>query len=372
MDSLRPEVTIVGGGLSGTSLAYYMSLAGCQVTLLDIGSVGASGATAASRGIVRVYDPQVNLMRAALDGVRVWRDLEDLSPGLFTECGCMYLLDKANREDAQSAVLLSQADDYPIEILKSASEIVERAPMLAQSELDKDQWAIWEPRGGFVNTRLASQVLMEAARQLGAVALEGVEVTHLCQHSRGIEIHTDGGTVATSHVIVATGARLPELIPDSKVFCRTIPLTAMRHSLLDEDVGSLYQQKCCVIDENSKSYLRPEKGRFIYGGGAEQVDGDSLADCQADWQSNFLQNARLARKLLNDSSLRKVSGVAGYDAYTSSFEPVIKYPDDLHRVGAFAGFSGRGAKYIPSAAKLYSNRVSSFLFHMGKEDAEHA
>lgn len=362
MAANKHRVTIIGGGLAGSSLAYYLSHAGWQVTLLDAGAVGASGATGASRGIVRVYDPQPAIMKAALAGVETWRGLQAMHKGLFTECGCIYLLAAENVADASKALATMATEAYPMEMVQGADAIRTRAPMLRHTDLSDHQWAIWEPRGGYVNTRLAAQVLMQEARQLGAVAMEGVAVTEVTQRDTNVLIHTTDGSFQSDYAVLAVGAGLPELYPASGVFCRTIPLTALHHA---QD----YADKSCVIDENSKSYLRPEDGQFLFAGGATQQDYASLSDLNANWSTAFKENQALASALLNDSKLTQLAGVAGYDAYTETFEPVIKGFDTDQRIGVFAGFSGRGAKYIPAAAHSYS---TSLPLSLKEESSQYA
>ncbi len=354
MIALNNHVAIVGGGLAGTSLAYYLSLSGWQVTLLDSGSVGASGATGASRGIVRVYDPQPEIMTSALAGVRAWRNLKSMAWGMFTECGCIYLLAEENVDSAKKALEFYKESDYPMEFLQGPEAIKSRVPMLQKSKISDKQWAIWEPKGGYVNTRLAAQVLAQQARLLGALILENVTVSSLSQTMQGAAIATSDGSLHANYAVLATGARLPELQITPGVFCRTIPLTLLRNS---EHLDT----KQCVIDETLKAYIRPENGAYFFAGGAAQYDGSSIENCETQWKECFAQNRKLASEMLNKPDLHQLSGVCGYDAYTENFEPVLTPFSQDNRIGVVAGFSGRGAKYIPAAANQYSDIVTKTL-----------
>ncbi|MGF2506831.1 FAD-dependent oxidoreductase [Ralstonia pseudosolanacearum] len=81
------DVAIVGAGLAGAAAAHFCAQRGLRVALVEAASAGAGGATAHSRGIVRVYDPSEALMALGQRGTAFWRgwDLGEINP--FRPCG---------------------------------------------------------------------------------------------------------------------------------------------------------------------------------------------------------------------------------------------------------------------------------------------
>src|ERR1700744_2222874 len=75
------EVAVIGGGIYGSAVAYFLSCRGIRVVLLERGVVGGEGATAWSGGIVRVYDPDPVLADFALSGA--W-DFAECEPRSFS------------------------------------------------------------------------------------------------------------------------------------------------------------------------------------------------------------------------------------------------------------------------------------------------
>ena len=108
----------------------------------------------------------------------------------------------------------------------------------------------------------------------------------------------------------------------------------------------------CIIDEVSGSYLRPAKRQFYIGGGAYPANIRSPEKLKVDAEAAMKRNVSNLRLLLAEGYYRPLSTHSGYDGYSVDYLPIMKPAQD-HSVGLFAGFSGRGAKYIPALAKEY-------------------
>ena len=72
----RPSVIIVGGGVVGCSLAYYLAGAGCPVSLLERGQIasGASGAAAGILGPLAESAEPGPFLDLAVAGLRAFQD----------------------------------------------------------------------------------------------------------------------------------------------------------------------------------------------------------------------------------------------------------------------------------------------------------
>lgn len=344
------NIAIIGGGLAGSSLALEFSQAGIECTLFETEVVGGAGASAISRGIVRVFDTNPRLMMQSLQGLKQWQYINTLFPGVFVECGCLYLLAPEHYEIAKLHLDQLAAAGYHPQLLTDQASIISCQPLLSDRKLPADQCAIWEPQGGYVNTRLACQLMVNWARQKGSTVLEGVTVSDWKKFDDGIQITTANQVLTYDAAILATGARLNELRQDSDVFCRSIPL-----SLMYSPDGNSPQQ--CLIDETIGGYLRPEQGDWFYAGGAEQIDVSHPSQLPMMDEAVFSQNQDIAGTMLGQSGFVQQSTLMGYDGYRRGFEPLVQTCSQLNRLGIFAAFSGRGAKYIPAAAKDFATRT---------------
>jgi glycine/D-amino acid oxidase-like deaminating enzyme len=346
------EVIIVGGGLAGSALAASLSRAGRRVLLLEAATVGGGGATAHSRGIVRLYDPQWPLMKKSAAGVRSWQQIARRHPSVFTAGGMLYLLRPENISAAREAVAAFHQADYPLHLL-ALPEILARQPSLAAADLPAETQAVWEPAGGYVNPRLAAQLLAEEARQAGAVVLEGSTVQRLTEQLGTVTVTTANGTLQARTLVLATGAATRALCPASRIFSRTIPLGCV-HS------PAAAMPPHTLIDENSGGYLRPESAAFGFVGGAPQYDAAQPAALNWQPEEAAACHRQLVQRFLGEGAVQVVDGRNGYDGYTPDNLPETCYLPGS-RIALFSGFSGRGAKYIPAAAEAFSKLVEARL-----------
>ena len=75
IDSLRPEIIIVGGGIAGCATAYYLARAGMQVLVLDKGDIGYEQSTR-NWGWVHQQVRYPHLIGLGMRSVALWQGLE--------------------------------------------------------------------------------------------------------------------------------------------------------------------------------------------------------------------------------------------------------------------------------------------------------
>lgn len=343
------DIVIVGGGLAGAALSCFLAERGQRPLLVERQTIGGGGATALSGGIVRVYDPQPELVDFSRDGVAEWARLDLDHPGLLRRTGVLYFLAPENVAHARAFAESRNRRAYPVKLL-TGREALPFCPQLSSELARPERHALWEPHGGFVNPRLGAQVLAQSAVDKGAYRVEGCEIQAIARRNGHVEVATADGIIRTRRVIVAAGAATGEFVGAERLFCRSIPLTSF---VDDADQAPAV----CVIDEVAKAYLRPDSPRLYYGGGAAQTEAVRRADLRVDSDAGNRENLALARRLLDTTGNRVLAGHCGYDAYTADFLPVARPPTGDDPVGLFAGFSGRGAKYIPAFARRFAEDI---------------
>lgn len=185
----RTDVLIIGGGLLGCAAAYYLSLAGVPVTLIEQGELGlqASSQNAGSLHFqmeYRMIEAGLEASKRALqamplhvDAIARWRALEDqlgVSVGVRQKGGFMLA------ETAQQAQVLEQKSrlenqaGLQVELLDRAALQV-KAPYLSDSVL----MGAFCADEGKADPRRASLALAAAARALGAQIVSQCQVVDL-------------------------------------------------------------------------------------------------------------------------------------------------------------------------------------------------
>ncbi|MDG9668716.1 FAD-binding oxidoreductase [Hahella sp. CR1] len=344
------DIIIIGGGLAGSSLAYWCSKHQLKVLLLEAGKLGEEGATAHSRGIVRVYDPDYQLMAHSIKGVECWMDLNQENPGLFSQCGLIYRIRPENENIARSRIQEFSSSAYPIELI-SEKQAAKRFSYLNKQAFHSSNPVIWEPRGGFVNPSQSACYFAGKAEESGAIIMEKAPVTDVVSHTNFASVNVSKGVRLNARtVVIAAGAHTPSLSQSGQIVSRTIPL-----SLLATSEKSSPKQ--CIIDEVTDSYFRPESSTHFFSGGAPYSISNSPETLQWDMHTSHKHHVNVAHRILTDEIT--LSGEKkGYDGYTHNYLPVASIDKNI---AIFSGFSGRGAKYIPWAAKKFTFKLFAHI-----------
>jgi glycine/D-amino acid oxidase-like deaminating enzyme len=347
------DLAIIGGGLCGAAIGYECAKLGIAVLLLERATLGGGGATRHSRGIARLYDPNPALMRWAGEGVDCWRNWQLPGPAPFTSCGVVTLLSDQNVDMARRAVQEYHRDNYRLILLRHSS-LVDRYPWLKMTDEGcGDRFAIFEPDGGYCDPRLATALYGHAIRQLGGTVLEDATVTKLQWSSSRVEMTVGRRCVEAKLAVLAAGADAPKFMARLPISARPIWLSCFK--------GETRVPNCCVLDETTGAYLRPEPARHFYCGGADDVGGGMDDDPIALMDVVHQEHERKCRDLLHDAPSRALYGMRGADGYTSDHLPLLGFRDDHPTICLAAGFSGRGAKYIPAVAKRLSGEIRDRL-----------
>lgn len=209
------DVVVVGGGLSGTSIAFHLARAGRQVVLLEKGAL-ASAASGASFGWISVHfasympeypDYHMRLMRRALDA---YGDLvKEFGEAIeYDATGGLSLIysEEQRRKQVELARRLTAAG-IDADVI-SGEELLRREPALAGPFVG----ALVSPREAVVNPFLLVRTLAREARRRGAEILTETPVTGIEVHRQAVSaVLTPAGTIRTPAVVNAAGVDSPSI-----------------------------------------------------------------------------------------------------------------------------------------------------------------
>lgn len=204
------EIVIVGGGIAGCALAFFLADAGAErVVVVDAGPLG-GGATAHSMGGVRQQFSTALEVQLSLRALAFWRGVEERFGAHcpFHEDG--YLL-VTGRDDLfaglQAAADLQRSlGAGPVEVLTPA-QLHGVAPWIVGDDL---VGATWTPRDGRVNPTDGLVALVAAARRLGVEFREDWPVSAVEPHDDGVVVHGPQRLDA-EQVVLAAGLGTPAL-----------------------------------------------------------------------------------------------------------------------------------------------------------------
>jgi glycine oxidase len=263
------DVLIVGGGIIGCAIAYFLRKQGVEVIVLEKGDIGA-GASSAAAGLLAPIrplsqrDPFKTLQLASLARFASFVPEVEAASGInvgYEQTGTLRLLPAEKIASTQTWAAAWRQVGYHIEVL-TPEEIYQREPLLTAGLPGSVSIA---DEAQVVPVQLV-QAYAQAALQLGAILYAHTEVVALQQsetENRVTGIWTDQGERLTcQQLIIAAGAwsaqcatwldiTLPVRPVRGELIALEQPSSPLRHIIFDEGVFDVIWRKFCQGETKS-------------------------------------------------------------------------------------------------------------------------
>lgn len=218
------RVVVAGAGIIGASIAYQLAKAGAKVTVID--KIGP--ATHASRGTFAwinatwAKQPQ-DYHSFNQEGVANWRSLQSELKLPLRWGGSLEWFDSAERQQKLLEQIAEQvAWGEPARMLSAAGF----AKLEPNVSFAADSYAAYSPNDGTVDPVLATQELLRAAQELGAVVDYPCELLGVSMSGdRLVSVKTSTQEIVADRLVLATGAAadISENIAGINIPQRTTP-----------------------------------------------------------------------------------------------------------------------------------------------------
>jgi len=204
-----PDAVVIGGGIIGCAVAYFLSAAGLKVCLVDRHGI-AGGTSGSCQGHLMLTPSPPYLMALTRASVRLWRELRHtLADFEFRDTGCLWLAE--TRED------LALLDDVAGQFAAGG----ERAERLGPRALREREPGLAPDLAGALlarNDAVVSPMRAAGALLAGAIAC-GCEVRRSCAVAgirrgpggRVESVLTGSGEILTHVVVNCAGVWTPDL-----------------------------------------------------------------------------------------------------------------------------------------------------------------
>lgn len=267
---------MVGGGIWGCSIAYYLAEAGVRdVVVLERREL-ASGNTPQAAGLVgqlRSTELMVRSIRRVVARLEGWAAEHGEECG-FRQVGSLKLaLTDGRVRELETHV--AQARSWGLEVeLISPGAARARVPFLA---VDGVKAAAWIPGDGYVEPYTLAMAIARAARKLGVRFETGRPVTAITIKGgsvRGVE--TPAGPVSAPRVVVAAGPWVERVGEGVGLAFDTIPLRHQHWTTAPMD--AVPRDLPVVRVPDASVYIRPEVGGLMLGGFEARPKAFRMAD----------------------------------------------------------------------------------------------
>src|SRR4051812_12212968 len=256
----RARVVVIGGGITGTSVAYHLARAGwSDLVLLDKGAL-TSGSTCHAAGLVTQFNPSPTMMRFRRYSIELYGEL-----GVFETVGSVRIASSPESlAELQRGVSRARAIGLEVELASPA----ETLRLLPQASPESLYGAVYVPQDGHLDPHTATYALAGAARQLGAEIRTGERVTgiELGPRHEVRAVLTESGRIETEVVVNAAGMWAPQVAAMAGASLVSIPVEHQHVALAAVDGNELPRDLPCFRDPDYLVYGKSEAGGVLFGG----------------------------------------------------------------------------------------------------------
>jgi len=271
------EVIIVGGGIAGASLAYFLGERGvADVLLLERETQPGYHASGRSAALLCEIDPIPLVQQLkVLGGAFLRRPPAGFSDTpLLDPTGIMLLFQGADGRAPQGIAATMERMGVRAEVLERAA-VVERVPPLEAKELDG---ALWLPDDGHIDVHALLWGYLRHAKRRGAVQQFGAEVLGVrVEGGRCVGVETNAGTFHGRWVVDAAGAWAGKVA----ALAQASPIAVVPHRrtiVTFAPPADLRVDRWPLVESDAHSlYFAPESGGLLLS----PMDEEAMEPCDA-------------------------------------------------------------------------------------------
>lgn len=340
------DVIVIGGGIIGCSIAYYLEKKGKNVLVLEESDHIGNGGSSRNGGGVRQSGRDPRELPLVMYGIKnLWPTLSE-----ELEVDCEYHQDgnlrlgktEEHRKILEGLCERAQAVGLDVNMIE-ADEVKRINPYLSEEVL----CASWCPTDGHANPLTTTLGFYKSARKLGARFITGEKVTELRKVKGKLRrVITENNVYEADTVVVAAGY-------DSRAILGTVgidlPMTkAMIECLVTEAEPHMFDQMLGTAEADFYGH-QSKHGSFVFGGtsGFEGVYKDNGTPiCNSLTASCECRGIMKYFPALEDAKI--VRTWAGWVDHTKDGVPVLGLVPEVPGLVIAAGFCGHGFGIAPA------------------------
>lgn len=325
---MRYDLAVIGGGLAGTSTAYYASRLGAKVVLLERREVnlGASGSNAGSIHAQIPFDPfrqlgsgwarkYSDVLPLFVESIELWAGLaQDLKGdlGFLAKGGLMVAGSDTEMDMLREKAGIERARGLLID-LWDGNDLETRAPFLTSGF----PGGAFCPIEGKADPFKVAPLFMRRAKEAGTTLHRYAQVTAIQPEQGGFAVSAGGQTVHAARVVNAAGAQAAEV---ARLVGVDVPIEAHAIQVSVTEKRPPLLPWLLYFTSEKLTLKQAADGGFLIGGGwPARMRGGPVVD-----HRSVVQNLALARRLvplLNDVQI--VRSWAAMVNGTKDWRPVL-------------------------------------------------
>ncbi len=354
MAALPPsaECVIIGGGVVGCSLAYYLARAGVQPLLLERGDFG-SGSTARGAGGVRQqFATEINVRIGMLS--RQLLENFEAEVGATADLRLVGYLFVASSDEQMAQLARNVAMQHAVGLedvrLLSCEQVAEIVPQLNVEDVRGGTFC---PSDGLAGPNEVTSGYVNAARRHGAHVVDGVAVDAIERDRDRVVAVVAGGTrVSTPLVVNCAG---PYAATVGAMAGVEVPVKPFRRHLFLTETFALDRHPPMTVDVATSFYLHTE-GDGLLLGMSDPAEPSSF-DTTVDWGflEHLVEHATHRLPALERAAIK--TGWAGLYEVSPDNQALVG-ESELAGFWLCCGFSGHGFMQAPAVGRLLAAEIT--------------
>lgn len=349
------DVIIVGGGVIGASIAYFLTKSKkFNVLLCEKGKPPGDGATSISGGLLRVHHTNNANQYLSFRSLQLYKELTAAKQmdfgyhpiGFSLMVGPQYV--ENLKINVQNMVNLG----LPIKVYSPNEYNLEERFI----NVENIGAVSYEPLGGYGNPAKTSLAFINEGLKQGLHLMEGTEVQDIVVNkNKVVGVQTNLSQIFAKRVIIASnywGGKLTKNLGiDLPIYTKRLGVV-FAHTDTDKVLSHSY------IDDTSDTYMRPfPDGRILIGIKSSECDISDIHFKRKIQNEEALEAIDRASKRFPILQKAKVlGGRIGFDSYTPDQYPLIG-PTEYEGLYLSVGFGGGGYKIAPAVGEAIAKEI---------------
>ncbi|MGQ9898327.1 MAG: NAD(P)/FAD-dependent oxidoreductase [Acidobacteriota bacterium] len=352
----RAEVVIIGGGVIGCSIAYFLTRQGCSdVLILERENFQGKHSTGRSAGGVRQQFAtlvNIRMSRFSIDFFTHFEELTGQDPE-YRRYGYLFLAtEPAHVDYLQQNLRVQQAEGVPVEFL-TREDIAKLVPQLYVEDVLGGTYC---PTDGFVDPYSIMQGFNRKAREQGArIQLETEVLDFTVEHGRIAGVVTNRGHIATPVVVNAAGA-WSHLV--GRKLGVDLPIRPTKRQIVTtERFDELPQELPMLVDLSTGCYMRKE-GDGVMLGWADPNEPESFdTTFNPDFIDAIVERALPRVPCLENAAINLRRCWGGLYDISPDHHAIVGPVPQVEGFYVCTGFSGHGIMHSPAMGTAMAEMI---------------
>jgi len=367
----QARVVIIGGGISGCSVAYHLAKLGWKDIVLLERQKLTSGTTWHAAGLIGQLRSSLNMTRLAKYSADLYVKLEaetGVATGMRQNGSISVALTEHRREELLRQATLARAFDIDVAEI-SPAEVKQMYPHLNVEDVVT---AVHLPLDGQCDPANIAMALAKGARQNGAKIIEGVKVTRVTTRDgkvTGVDWAegSETGHIAADLVVNCGGMWGRDLAAQNGV---TLPLHACEHFyIVTEPVAGLKQLPVLRVPDEC-AYYKEDAGKMMLGAFEPKAKPWGMAGIPEDFCFDQLPEDFDHFEPILEAAVNRMPMLASTGIHTFFNGPESFTPDDRYYLGEAPEVSGYWIAAGYNSIGIVSSGGAGFALAQWMNDGE--